>query len=558
MDTAAARARFRRYNEYFIGFRAFPRGIMSHPAASRRFRLAVGGMPAVILAGPLFVAAAATRLSLPVAGLIALVGAVVAGRAFAVRVSAPSRWDRGAKLLLTAWLLGGAVAAYRLGRLSVYMHDVVRTDFAFNPTIREFDDPELFRDFHPRHNCFTCYIVASHLADERVDNLYDLKYHRRAEEPTAIHDQIGDALTVDTYQYPPTFLLLPKLLTATGGDFYQLRSYWFGLNALVLVAVLVALFLWIGGRQLSATWLALPALIASPIFIATMQMQNVHLLIILISIAALPAFAANRNALGGALLGFAAVGKLFPAMLVIFLLLQKRWRAVLWTGGWMIAYALLTLIVFGPKPYEAFFSYQMPRLAGGEAFSFAAENFAALTKNTSVLGIAHKLGKLGVLSNPAPIAKTLVWGYTVVLVAVLIVVGRRRFGWTAGPDTNDPQNGHRRALACAWVAILVLAQLRSPFLPWSYGNLAVLMLLTLLFPIRRSEPRAILRAILIAIAWAMLAVTIPLAAGPPIPAPDIIFTLCATVVTFIAVAAALKKRGPVIAAIAVEGREIHV
>ena len=103
------------------------------------------------------------------------------------------------------------------------------------------------------------------------------------------------------------------------------------------------------------------------------KQYKIYLFIIMIVVAALPAFETRRNALGGALLGFAIVSKIFPGLLLAFLVLQRKWRAASWTVGWTLVYCVIAFAVVGPKPFTAFIEYQMPRLASGEAFWFATE-----------------------------------------------------------------------------------------------------------------------------------------------------------------------------------------
>lgn len=502
-----------------------------------------------VLLGPvaaaIFVAASAAVSSNTSAGFAAVVAAIVAGRMLLPHLPFDAAWSGGrGRALFALWLVVGLYALLRVGSMSVFMIDVNRSDYGVNPTVRAFDDAELSQPFYPTHNCFTCYIVAAHLASERKDNLYDRKFYRGGEVRTPIHEQIGESLYVDSYQYPPPFLILPRLLMATGGGFYQLRAYWFALNLVAFTMVMLALLLWIGGPRFNAHWLAMPALLAAPAMLGTLQIQNTHLLIILISLAALPAFQKRWHGLGGALLGFAIVSKLFPGLLLVFLLLQRRWRAVFWTGGWMIVYCAITLVLFGPLPFEAFLTYQMPRLADGEAFSFATTYLAPLVKNCSMLGVAYKLEKLGLLSDPKAAATQVLWTYTALLGVALLVVGLRRRCWTDGGET---QSGQRLALAQVWLAVLILGQLRSPFLPWTYGNIAVLLLLILLLPARMNAAGGRFATAFLIAAWVMLAVSLPLPFGPPTVTPELIYTLVALGIT-LALCAAVVLRKPPIAA----------
>lgn len=481
------------------------------------------------------------------AGLVAGGVCVLAGRWLVPHLpcdpdgSPPGRVGR--RVLLLLWVLIGGLAAYTITSLSVFMYDVGRSDHAFNPTIREIDDPEFAKPFFPKHNCFTCYIVGAHVASTGVENVYDRKYYRQAEVETPIHRQIGESLHVDGYQYPPPFLILPRLLLATGGGFYQLRAYWFALNVIALVGTVATLLLWVYGPVFNARRLVLPILLVSPVVLGTLQMQNAHLFMIIISLLSLPAFEKRWDRVGGALLGFAIVSKLFPVLLLLFLILQKRWRAVGWTGGWMIAYGIIALLLFGPQPFEAFVTYQMPRLASGEAFSFATTCIAPLVKNGSILGIAYKLEKPGLLSDAAGVARALMWAYTVMVAAVALVVGLRRYGRPADDHADNRWTGSRLSLAQIWLVLLILGQLRSPFLPWVYGNVPVLLLLMLLLPAGRAGAGRILKTALLIVAWAMLAVIVPLPFGPASSTIDLIHTLGALFVVLVCCASVVARGG---------------
>lgn len=489
-------------------------------------RYGIVGILVALVAPAVAVGVMAVGLSAGVAGVIAAVLTVFCGWRIApwLPLQLGDGSGRGRAVFL-AWVAVGLFAAYRLAGLGIYMHEVERSEYAFRPTIRELDDAELAKPFFPKHNCFTCYIVAAHVAGERVENLYDRKFYRDAEVKTPIHHQIGESLHVDSYQYPPPFLIFPRLLMATGGDFYQLRAYWFAINIVVFVGTVLTLVLWMSGGRFTLHWFALPVLLASPIMLGSLQIQNVHVLMIAISLLALPAFDKEWHWLGGGLLGFAIVSKLFPGLLLVFLLLQRRWRAVWWTCGWMGAYCVLTYVIYGPAPFEAFLSYQMPRLANGEAFGFATKYIAAMLKNGSILGIAYKAEALGIISEPARVASILVGTYTLLLPIVLVVVGRRRYTWGVHGETDDTSKGGRVGLARVWLVLLILGQLRSPFLPWVYGNVPILLLAMLLLPARWNTKGDMFKTLLLVPALVMPSVIIPLPFGPPTVELEFVYTL---------------------------------
>ena len=77
-----------------------------------------------------------------------------------------------------------------------------------------------------------------------------------------------------------------------------------------------------------------------------------------------------------------------------------------------------------------------------------------------------KLKVLGLGGLSFGASKIVGWLYTLVLLVVVVTVSRRPW-----PDADKP---------ALWLAILILATLRSPFLPQAYATFPPLWLLTLL------------------------------------------------------------------------------
>lgn len=226
----------------------------------------------------------------------------------------PTRFEgRGVLILFSVWIVLCGAAAYRLGSLAIFMDDVSQVDRAVDLFIREFDDDRL-NETDDEHSCFTAYIVAAQLAAERADNIYDRNRYDsdEVEQPTVVHEQIGDAVTIDVYYYPPPFLLLPKLLMVIGDDFWTYRSIWFGLEIVAFIIVVSAFTHWISDGRFGGAWFALPALLLAPNMLDTLQIGNVHFLIICLAMGGMLALETRRFVLGGLLLGFAIVGKVFP------------------------------------------------------------------------------------------------------------------------------------------------------------------------------------------------------------------------------------------------------
>jgi alpha-1,2-mannosyltransferase len=134
------------------------------------------------------------------------------------------------------------------------------------------------------------------------------------------------------------------------------------------------------------------------------------------------------------------------------------------------------LLDVGWTPFAAFLKH-LPGLVSGEAFP-ALRNPAAVAINMSVPGIVFKLKLFGLTGASFSAARIVGWAYTVVAVWGTVVLARR------------PLAGGEKPLA--WMAILILAALRSPFLPQSYGVFSSLWLLTLLASMHVANAKTVL------------------------------------------------------------------
>jgi hypothetical protein len=180
--------------------------------------------------------------------------------------------------------------------------------------------------------------------------------------------------------------------------------------------------------------------------------------------------------MGGVALGFCAVSKIFPGVLGIVLLMQRRWTAV---GATILAGAVATAIAFGsvgPKPFTDFVNYQVPRIDSGEAF-FWIEFPDMAPVNQSVYGLVTKLRALGVPGTTAAAANLASSIYAVLLIVVAIV-GSRRLHRLSESSTDVSLIRLRHAQL--WLGLLSLASFRSPFVPDAYGLVGTLWLMTLI------------------------------------------------------------------------------
>jgi len=365
-------------------------------------------------------------------------------------------------VVASLWGLLALIALLQVGRLSAFMADPART---WGST---FPDPVA-----TSHVCAAAYVHAAELARSGEANVYDAKFYPAYSMKSGTSDGLasGGASSVsglgpylqDPYEYPPPFLLLPRAGLALTNDFMVLRTVWFVLQALLLGGAAVGLARWVGGRAGFIAGLLTPSLLASPPTMLDLQFGQVHLLVIAAALLAMVAFERERPALGGALLGFAIVTKLFPALLLVWLLARRDWRAILWTIAGAAAFTAVAVAVLGGAPFTAFVSYQLPRIASGDAFSFFLRKPFFISRNFSVSGVVFKLRQLGVAGMTQGVANAVGWIYTALLL---------RLAWRT--RARDEARGER---LCVWLALLSLGALRSPLAPSAYVTASTLWLL---------------------------------------------------------------------------------
>jgi hypothetical protein len=418
--------------------------------------LGVGGLVAAAVGAGLATAGMLPWGFLPlllVAGalLSALAGSI--GRALPQSIDGAWQRSRGKTL---AWSLMALVMLLQVSRLSVFMTDRDATWGSTFPPV----------EFTVTHMCMASYVEAADLSRQNDPNLYDPKHYPNF-ELTEAEDIETSVIGLqqyldDSFHYPPPFLLLPRLWLGLSNDYLNIRSVWFAIQFLSFVAFAVLLARWIGGSGGAwALWM-LPLVLATMPTMFNFQFGQIHLFTVWTAVAAMLAFEVKRPALGGLLLAGAFASKLFPGILMLYLLVQRRWRELAWTGAFTAVFALLTLALVGTTPFERFFSFLLPRLVSGEAFSFVTEALV-ITTNLSVPGTVWKLDFLGI-EGAAPLLGPASTVYT-----VLILIAT----WFAARLDVD-----RIGRVQIWLAILILASLRSPLVP-IYGVAPVLWLMAL-------------------------------------------------------------------------------
>ena len=255
---------------------------------------------------------------------------------------------------------------------------------------------------------------------------------------------------------------------------------WFGINTTLCLGAVLALAFWVGGRIGAIAGLLTPALLASFPVLHNLQYGQFHFASIALAILGLLALQHRRRGLGGSLLAAAIFSKVFPALLLVPLAVQRRWRDLAWTAGAGAAITAAALLILGPAPFAAFFDFHVPRLADGSAFAFGEawpEVASLLTAgNQGVQGIVHKLAEMGVPGFDGSLAPTIGRVYAVLLLAISACVGSRM------------ARAARHEKAAYWLGLLGLASLASAGAWADYVPLTCVWLLTFLAPRTTGRP----------------------------------------------------------------------
>lgn len=478
--------------------------------AKARAERAIAAGFSVLLAGPAF--ALLRGFGLPAAAAVPVVLAVAVAVVLKLSSRVPAAITDAVtarRAYLPAWLILTLFAAVQLGRLSIFMSDPSAREHSVLPSSA----------FITPHSCYTSYFEAAR-AGRTEPNIYLSEFYR----PDARAARLVDGFNVDSYEYPPPFLVLPAIGMMLSQSFLTHRTVFFALECFLLVGAMLAFARTLRGAAEHRFVLLIPVMFLLTPVRMCLQIGNFQLAAIALCLLAWASFARGRDALGGVALGFATVSKLFPGLLVLYLLARRRFRPAVATMIAGAVFSALAFMIFGGKVYDAFFSYHVPRLASGEAFPALKFVPPAILINHSVYGIVLKLKLFGATSHGMELAGKIAWIYTLVVVGIVGFLARRR---EAGRDF-DPM------LA---LALLALGALRAPFLPQEYGTLIPILVLFVFAAEAAVRSRG--QAVAFLFALTMLSIVIPLDWFRPNYPPPVLVSALAQLTDFAVVTASV-------------------
>lgn len=473
-----------------------PRPMTSPDQTHRRFVVVAGVVVGALAAELVVVAVRAVSggwVTSAVLGLAAGVGAAVLFiRKSGSEASAPAH--AGA---LVVFAILSLLCVVQTARAGAFMLRPDRPGSSWWPSNR----------FLVHHNCFTAYYEATRLAHQ-VPNIYDPAVYLRPSQGAAPRptwqlpsnpQRTIDSFTVDSYEYPPTFLLLIRPAVAAGASFAQARAEWFVFQSVMVILALLVVAWHLGGSVGWRFGLLAPLIYLSLSNQMALQMSNFQVAALALCMLALVAIARGRQGLGAGLLSFVILTKLFPGILLVVFAARRQWRTLALTCLGMAAWVGLAVLIFGPAPFKAFLGFQLPRVASGEAFHMLNVPMVAAI-NQSVFGVPLKLAFFGVSGGSFHAGAVLAWIYSVILGGLAWVLGRRL---PAGDPASDDGRASELLLGAL---VLALATYRAPFLPEEYGAIGPLWVLGLLAALRPLSPR---RAVMFAAAWILVQVYAP-------------------------------------------------
>jgi hypothetical protein len=391
-------------------------------------------------------------------------------------------------IVAAIWLAVALAGAVQVARLSVFMVDAERASASILPG----------RTFFRQHSCLSSFTEAARFAAEGNRNVYDPRLYSApgcGDDLLKCSERPIGPFLVDIYQYPPAFLLLPALARTLTDDFYLVRTGWFVVQVGLLAVATLLLARWIGGTAGAITAMLSVSLWASPSTLLGIQIGNFQATAYALSVLGMIALANGRFPAGGIAVGFAAASKLYPGVLLVYLMAGRRTRAAAWIIGGGVVTTLAAAALIGVKPFVDFVQYQFPRLNSGDAF-FWMDLAPAVPINYGIYGLLGKLRLLGLLDTTRATGALVSSVYGAALFVAAAAVG-----WAASRTRRPDGEGTRLREAQVWLALLNLGSFRSPFVPDAYALMGTTWLLTMI----AAESRSIIaqRALVFAAAAVM-------------------------------------------------------
>ncbi len=178
------------------------------------------------------------------------------------------------------------------------------------------------------------------------------------------------------YKFPP-FFAAPLLVFARLGIDQAILTVNLWLQVGMYMATMVLLQLSLMASLLG--WASIPlwivALNHGPFFETLIGLQAETPILFLLTIAAV-LFQRKRDGMAGAALGLAAALKLYPVLMLAYLIAARRWRAVTGFAAGIAVALIIGLLCFGINENLEYFFRILPHMAGEPIVGFRSENLS--------------------------------------------------------------------------------------------------------------------------------------------------------------------------------------
>ncbi len=280
------------------------------------------------------------------------------------------------------------------------------------------------------------------------------------------------------YKYPPffTFVMGPFTLLSPGIAFQTWKA------VQVILVLLAAWMIWRaeGGvwQRWSTVWLLALLAFFQPI-IDTIRYGQVDALILVLLAGGLWAIRRNHWWLFGVLLAVATLIKLYPAYLLLLVLIRGRKEGLYGFTGGLIILGAISVLVLGPDVHLTYLTEVLPRSGGGTAW----------VENQTINGFVARLSITSVLSL-VPVDGAFVTGATYVAFAFVTLLA----SWWSMAWSDD------RAYSLLIVAMLIVLPVS-----WIHYHTVLLIPLYVVFAhLEQAERLEWSRVVPLALACALL------------------------------------------------------
>ncbi len=406
----------------------------------------------------------------------AAAGAAIAAGAGRVAQRLPTRWDGALQQRRRGSFASLCLAILFLAQIARFSAFMVNPSLMWGSVFPPRTDDML-------HMCFAAYVEAADLHRQGDPNLYHADHYPMfhppaAQEQTLTVDGLRPFLQ-DAYHYPPTFIIVVRAFMLISNDFLVFRALWFGIQFFLFAAIALSVVRFIGGREGAVAGVVGMLVMVSIPTMFNLQWGQLHLSTVAMAVWALLAIHRGHDKRGALILATAVWAKMFPALIVPYLLFSRRYRALGWTIAFGFLWLAVGVILLGIQPYWNFVTYFLPRILSGVAFEWV-EEVLVIARNQSPAGLVWKLEVLGVPGMTDQVMRLANWGY----LAVFIFLCHR------GALLARAHSENRLYIAQMSLAIVILAYLRTPLAPAAYSLFANIWLLSLYAPVTR-KPLAI-------------------------------------------------------------------